>query len=364
MPADTRSATGAATLFPPLDRRLGIPDRGGSSRLTRKVCEANLAGSFPKASRLLGSLAGLDLSAKQVQLLTERVGAILERERDGATADFLALRPASGPPPEPVSLLVITTDGGRVQTLQEDPDQKWKEDKIGVVYDALAVPETPGVKYAGPSPLRRSVVATMGPWEQLGDHLSALADRRGSRQAEQKVFVSDGAAAIRSVRERCFPDAAFVLDWSHATSHLHQMAQAAFGTGPPAEAWLDRQKDRLWNSRLELFFKELTRLGAARGPAPPKARPEDPRRILATNLEYFRTNREGLSYASFRRRGWPLASGIVESTVKQVGQRVKGSEKHWGMPGVETTLQIVTHLISTDGAWDRFWNRHPLSKTA
>jgi len=31
---------------------------------------------------------------------------------------------------------------------------------------------------------------------------------------------------------------------------------------------------------------------------------------------------------------------------------------------VETTLQIVTHLISTDGAWDRFWNRHPLSKTA
>ena len=236
--------------------------------------------------------------------------------------------------------------------------------KIGVVYDALAVPETPGVKYAGPSPLRRSVVATMGPWEQLGDHLSALADRRGSRQAEQKVFVSDGAAAIRSVRERCFPDAAFVLDWSHATSHLHQMAQAAFGTGPPAEAWLDRQKDRLWNSRLELFFKELTRLGAARGPAPPKARPEDPRRILATNLEYFRTNREGLSYASFRRRGWPLASGIVESTVKQVGQRVKGSEKHWGMPGVETTLQIVTHLISTDGAWDRFWNRHPLSKTA
>jgi len=27
-------------------------------------------------------------------------------------------------------------------------------------------------------------------------------------------------------------------------------------------------------------------------------------------------------------------------------------------------LQIVTHLISTDGAWGRFWNRHPLSKTA
>jgi hypothetical protein len=72
-------------------------------------------------------------------------------------------------------------------------------------------------------------------------------------------------------------------------------------------------------------------------------------------------------------RGWitptsgdaagPLGSGIVESTVKQVGHSVKGSEKHWGMPGVETTLQIVTHLISTDGAWDRFWNRHPLSKT-
>ena len=330
----------------------------------RKVCEANLAGSFEKAARLLGSLAGLGFSAKQVQLVTERVGALLAEERDAQTAGFLALQTSAGGVAEPVSLLVVTTDGGRVQTIQDDPDQKWKEDKIGVVYDAVPVPETPGVDYAGPPPLTRSVVATMDPWDTLGDHLSALADRRGYARAEQKVFVSDGAAGIRSVRERCFPDAAFVLDWAHATRHLHQMAQAAFGTGPPAETWFQRQKDRLWKGRLEPLFKELARVCETQGPAPPKAPPENPRRILATNLEYFRTNREGMDYAAFRRRGWPLGSGIVESTVKQVGRRVKGSEKHWGVPGVESTLQVVTHLIADDGAWDRFWNRHPLSKVA
>jgi hypothetical protein len=330
----------------------------------RKVCEANLAGSFQKASRLLGSLGGLCVSAKQAQLVTERVGALLTAQRDAATAGFLALQAPACPSAEPVALMVITTDGGRVQTIQENPDQKWKEDKIGVVYDAVPAPESPGLDYAGPSPLTRSVVGTMNPWDALGDHLSALADRRGYTQARQKVFVSDGAAAIRSVRERCFPDAAFVLDWGHATSHLHQMAQAAFGTDPAAETWLQRQKTRLWNSRLEPFLKELAGVCEKRGPAPPKARPEDPRRILATNLEYFRTNREGLDYATFRRRGWPLGSGIVESTVKQVGQRVKGSEKHWAVPGVESTLQVVTHLIANDGAWDRFWKRHPLSKAA
>jgi hypothetical protein len=330
----------------------------------RKVCEANLAGSFEKASRLLGSLGGLGVSAKQVQLMTERVGTLLATQRDAATADFLALQPSACPSAEPVALMVITADGGRVQTIQEDPDQKWKEDKIGVVYDAVPAPESPGLDYAGPSPLTRSVVATMEPWDTLGDHLSALADRRGYRRARQKVFISDGAGAIRSVRERCFPDAAFVLDWGHATHHLHQTAQAAFGTGPAAETWLQRQKTRLWNSRLEPFFKELTRVCETRGPAPPKARPEDPRRILATNLDYFHTNREGLDYAAFRRQGWPLGSGIVESTVKQVGLRVKGSEKHWAVPGVESTLQVVTHLLADDGAWDRFWKRHPLCKAA
>jgi hypothetical protein len=363
MNAATPSATPAAFLFPPLDRRLGIPDRGASARLVKKACDANHAGSFEKAAVIFRSLTGLRITAKKVQLLTERVGAVLVRQRDAATASFMALESHPEPPKAPLPLLVITADGGRVQTLQDSPDERWKEDKIGVVYDATPKPEVPDIEYEGPAPIARSIVATMESWDQLGDHLSALADRRGAPHALDKVFISDGATHLRSLRERCFPDAQFILDWTHATEHVHQDAIAGFGPGPEAETWYERQKDRLWTGRRDRFFANLETLGQRRGPPPKKAAPSDPRRILATDLAYFRTNQAGLDYPTFRQHGWPTGSSIIESTVKQVGKRVKGSEKFWSLPGAEQTLQVVTHLVSNDGSWDRFWDGHPLTSS-
>jgi len=357
------NATGAGCLFPPLDHRLQIPRRGGSARLQRKVCEANLAGSYPKASRLLGLLAGVEVSPKQVQLVTERVGKILEQERREKTDAFLrrAVRHAGPSREKSPALLVVSLDGGRVQTRQDKPEEKWKEDKIGVVYEAAPAPERAGQTYHGPPPQRRSVTATMAPWKALGDHLSAMAHARGYERAIQKLCVADGAGSIGSVRERCFPDAVFILDWSHADEHLHQTGQAAFGPGAKAAAWIERQEERLWNGRLNRLIADIALLSRRAGKPPPRARETDRRRILANNLHYFKTNRAGMDYPTFRKNGWPIGSGIIESTVKQVGKRLKGTEKHWNLSGAEAALQVTTHLIAEDGSWKEFWNRCPLA---
>jgi hypothetical protein len=356
------NATGAGCLFPPLDRRLRIPRRGGSARFQRKVCEANLAGSFQKAARLLGSLAGVTISPKEVQLITERVGKLLEEERRQATENYLQSREASRPPRKQApDLLVVTLDGGRVQTRQENPDEKWKEDKVGVVYEAVPCPEQPGPEYEGPPPGHRSITATMANWDCLGDHLSRLADRRGYAEATQKICLSDGAGSIASQRERCFPDATFILDHKHAVEHLHQTAQAAFGASDKAQAWFERQKERLWKGQLAPLLDEIARLSRRAG-APPKNAPEtDRRRILQANAHYFKTNRDGMDYPTFRKNGWPIGSGIVESVIKQLGKRLKGSEKHWAIPGAEATLQVMAHLLSEDGSWNDFWKRCPLA---
>jgi hypothetical protein len=327
------------------------------------VCEANQAGSFEKASWLLKSLAGVEVSAKRAQLITERVGAELERERREQTERYLA-RQAPEPEGPPAALLVITLDGGRVQTRQEDPETRWKEDKAGVVYDATPAPERAGVKYEGPALGTRSVVATMECWDKLGDALSAVAGRRGYAKAAQRVCVADGAASNRSVRDRCFPDAPFILDWSHAVEHLTQTAQAAFGPGARADAWRDHQKDNLWEGRRRSLISAIARLSRQAGGPPPKAAENDPRRILANNLAYFKTNYEAINYPRFRQKGWPIGSGIIESTIKQLGKRVKGTEKSWNVRGVEQTLQVVAHIISEDGVWDDFWQRCPLAKCA
>ena len=312
---------------------------------------------------MMWSLAGVRISPKEVQLITERIGRVLERERREGTDDYRRRRSGSGGGgrKKGIPLLVTSLDGGRVQTRQDNPKEKWKEDKVAVVYEATPCPEVPGEEYHGPSARNRSVTATMAGWDALGDHASALADRRGYARALQKICISDGAASIASQRQRCFPDATFILDWTHAVEHLHQTAQAAFGTGPKAEPWYDRQKERLWNGHVQLIIAEIGRLARKAGPPPPRASETDHRRILATNLHYFKTNREGMDYPRFRKNGWPIGSGIVESTIKQLGKRLKGTEKHWEVSGAEATLQVMTHLISEDGSWDDFWCRCPMA---
>jgi len=142
------------------------------------VCEANLAGSFEGAARLLRSVGGLELSAKRVQLITERIGQKLVEERDEATERFFEAAGERSAAPG-ARLMVITADGGRLQTRQPDGSVIWREDKVGAVYEAFGAPERSDDEYQGPKPIARSVVATLEPWESLGDHLSALADRRG-----------------------------------------------------------------------------------------------------------------------------------------------------------------------------------------
>jgi len=333
--------------------------RGASARLQRMVCEANRAGSFEKASRLLSTLARLEVSPKRVQLITERVGAALAAEREKATEAFFEGR-APAPSAAP-TLLVVSADGGRVQTREEDRSKKWKENKVGVVYDAEPRPEEPGKAYEGPPPLTRSTSATMRSWEEFGDAFSALADRRGYRDARDRIFLSDGAFALRSLRERCFPDAVFVLDWAHAVEHLHACAVARFGEGPQAERWYEAQKARLWDGRADLVSSHLRRAAADLGPPPQGAAEGDPRRILANNVQYFRDNAAGMNYREFRRRGWPIGSGVIEATIKQFGKRVKGTEKHWSLTGVEETLQVMACLIGEDAAWENFWRHCPLA---
>ena len=314
-----------------------------------------MVGSFEKASRLLERLAGLDVSAKRAQLITERVGAVLAAQRERETRAFLERRaPVSSAAPD---LLVVSADGGRVQTRQDDPSRKWKEDKVGVVYDATPHPEEPGKSYEGAPPGTRSVTATVASWDALG----AVADRRGYRRAQTKIFISDGAIALRTLRERAFPDAVFILDWAHAVEHLHASSRAGLGDGDEADRWYERQKERLWDGRVDLVLKHLRRLAGALGPPPDEAPEADPRRVLARDVQYFQDNAAGMDYARFRREGWPIGSGVIESVGKQIGLRVKGSEKHWSLAGVEDTLQVVTSLRSEDGAWNHFWRRAPLA---
>ena len=62
-----------------------------------------------------------------------------------------------------------------------------------------------------------------------------------------------------------------------------------------------------------------------------------------------------MNYASYRQAGLPITSSYIESTVKQINQRVKGSEKFWAQMGAEALLQLRADQLSDTDPLQIFW---------
>ena len=68
-------------------------------------------------------------------------------------------------------------------------------------------------------------------------------------------------------------------------------------------------------------------------------------------------------YDEYRKQGLPLMSSHVESTVKQINYRVKGTEKFWTEEGAEALLQLRADYISDDEPLEGFWQRRQMAAT-
>ena len=49
-------------------------------------------------------------------------------------------------------------------------------------------------------------------------------------------------------------------------------------------------------------------------------------------------------------------TSAVESVIKRINQRVKGSEKFWSEPGAEAILQLRADYLSETEIISRFWS--------
>ncbi len=74
-------------------------------------------------------------------------------------------------------------------------------------------------------------------------------------------------------------------------------------------------------------------------------------------MGYVENNRSRMDYPRYRQLGLPISSAPVESVIKQVNRRMKGTEKFWVEGGAEAVLQIRAAYLSEDGRAERYWSR-------
>ena len=204
----------------------------------------------------------------------------------------------------------------------------------------------------------RTVVATMENSEQFGWHVAAEVHRRGLDLAKRKACVCDGQAYNWSIYEMHLRPAGFIaiLDFVHLLAYLYEAAHALHDADA-ATGWKTyTQWLRLaWSGKVGLL---LSNLRAAIGTLTRKGSSAAARRqTLEETLTYVTNNRQRMNYPEYRRLGLPISSAPVESTIKQINRRIKGSEKFWLASGVEAILQLRAAQLSEDDRWTRYWLR-------
>lgn len=408
LPKRSISATAVGGLFFPLAAQLGLAPRSTATTkvLQKAVWAGANNGSYASAAAALEQLAEIRLSPKQIRRMVGQVGEVRLAEREQAVEQLQSMplpRRREGSPSEPPELAVISMDGGRYQRRDNfrhpqshEPERKhWRETKVGCLLsmqsdvhscdpsprfpawlatsravaelakiaekslfsapaasgDEATWPGSEPLLYEPPELRTREVIASSSEADRFGWELEARAWQLGFPAAKRQAFVADGLAVNWTIARRHFPKAERILDLMHALSYAWNAAAALDGN--PYQQWAEW----IWQGEIARVIAALTLHQQRLGLPPEDADSSDPRYRVARALTYYANNEARMNYPQYRRLGLPLTSSHIESTIKQINHRVKGTEKFWCRETGEAVLQLRADSLSDSQPMDAFWKR-------
>jgi len=208
-----------------------------------------------------------------------------------------------------------------------------------------------------PEVLVRSIVATRKGAGVFGKRLVAEAHSRGFNAAQRKAFVADGAASNWSLHGKLFSHYTPILDFAHAICYVYG---AAMTGRSPKIGWQEycQWAQWVWEGHTEKVIRAVALRQKELGEPSEEESETSPKKIIANALRYLKNQRSRMKYAEYRRVGLPITSSYIESTIKQLNRRVKGTEKFWH-EGAEPLLQLAADHISETNPLETFWQNRP-----
>jgi len=334
----------------PADAALGL-EVGYTPALARLIClEGADEPGYEKAQRHLAETGGIEVSARQIQRVVQRVGADAqawqEREAQPGACDASVLYVSGDGTGVPMRKEEVSGRKGK----QPDGTAKTRQVYLGCVFTQHRRDEKgrPVRDYQS-----TTYVSSFKPIDEFGPLLRQEALRRGMGSAAKVVLLIDGATGLEHMGKDCFKDAVQIVDFYHGLEHAGQVLDAQIGKNhPERQARLSRWAKRLLTDKVESLIAE-TRHASAGTPQC---------QAVEEALGYFERNIPRMQYGTFRKNGWFIGSGVVEAGCKTViGARCKQSGMFWSKPGAENVLAL--RCIQTSRRNDEFW-KHRLNQHA
>jgi hypothetical protein len=335
----------------PKDRELDIVGTSLSPGVRRMIGRVGGKEPFEQGRGDLEDLAGVVLPTKQVERVSEGLGAQIDalwkQEREAILAGKIEpLMPA-------VPKLYVAMDGTGVPVVPRETKghrgkdangkAKTREAKLGCVFtqtrqDAEGYP----IRDEGST----TYVGAIETAEDFGPRIYAEAVRRGLRQAQQVIVVGDGGPWIWGIVAQYFPSAIQIVDLYHAREHLSNLGKTLYGpASEKARQWTAARITQLDACDVKAVVTSMKRLR----PQSLRAR-EETRKAIA----YLQINQDRMRYAEFRRQGLFVGSGVVEAGCKTImGLRLKQSGMRWTVTGANAIIALRCRQLS--GRWEEFW---------
>ena len=348
--------------------------------------------SFERAAVLLKRVLGHGLSAKTIERLAHEIGGELAQRCSAGPSDQqeVAL-------PE---VAVASCDGGRIHTRASGQGPgvhgaRWRESKnasfermtappagehdpcpllpqtfrqvahvaniAGKAAFGVECPAAERPRYASCRRILRTCVSSLVSSGEFGQQMACEAQRRRFHEAPRRVFIGDGLPWNWSIWKEHFADFTPILDFIHAVEYLYAAAEAWEPDDAARWARYLELAEAVWQGQAGEVIDRLRAALAERGVALDQSLDEDhPLAPIAIAARYLENNRQRMDYPRYRREGLPITSAPMESLIKQVNHRVKGSEMFWNDPdGAEAILQLRSASLSEDDRLERHLRRRP-----
>src|SRR3954471_18088627 len=315
-----------------------------------------LVGLLPiEQSRAELARQGLGLDEKAIRRIAGELGAQMLATR---TRDLMRFRRGELPAGSEFTGKSVAAgiDGGRVrvrtvvETLRVGGKRKrkkfkveWREPKVVILFEV----DKEGRMVRGSRPV---IDGTLQGPDALIELVAFHLHRMGAAEARAVTFAADGAPWIWKRLDWVLAQAKLdpkrvveVLDWCHAVHHLSVALAALPLTESQRKGLYNRLRKLLKEGRSADVIAELKVLAVNQ--------PEDS--PMGRQIRYLTKHSDSgrLRYDCLRRRGVPLGSGAIESTIRRViNLRLKGNGIYWTEDNAEAVFQLRAAVVS--GRWE------------
>jgi len=291
--------------------------------------------SFSDASEMLERALHMEVNKETVRAVTERIGRmVFEADTKKAVHVLENMHEIEVEPEENrKGVLYIMTDGAAVNTRVKDENgSSWRENKTVIAFtDKDMIKRKDGSHMI----IKKEYAAFIGSAEEFRGYVLNTAVNAGYGKIREVVIIGDGAAWIRNMAAELFPESVQILDLYHLKENIYTYAKYKFAYNDKEyAAWAEIFIDKIEKGKKEEALQLL---------------PEEEKLPAGVvNLRtYINNNIDRINYHQYKKMGYFVGSGAIESANKVILQRrLKQSGMRWSAAGAQDVLSLRAKVES------------------